>query len=339
MDKGEKILENSSKRELYSKLNNNYHDKREYVSYCSREEYLEKRYSGFLEVCYMFAKNLIQLPQILSHVMNDDERCRYFNFWITDLVRKKWETEWKGKGSVNYIFQALYGVEHLITVSSQKYNCHFDYNSNIDLNLWKERKDLHDYIENYSYIKEKIKSDMHLCKIYSEYFVYIKGLHEKYKGECCNGSSNKCPNQMNLDHFCNNETLNNKLECNETNILTEASAKNEKLVSMDELQEDVISYSTTPSHGYQHDSNGNLSNNNADNYTKIGVSLSFLGILSSFFYMYKFTTFGNWIRSKVLKQNINVNLDQDAQNLLEHDLNNVHENIYNDGYNLTYHPS
>ncbi|SBT56811.1 PIR Superfamily Protein [Plasmodium ovale wallikeri] len=338
MDEGEKILENSSKRELYNKFNNKYHDKREYVSYCSNHEYLEIMYSGFLEVCYMFAKNLIQLPQILSDVMNDDERCRYFNFWITDLVRKKWESEWKVKGIVNHILQALFGVEHSITVSSQKYNCHFDYNSNIDLNLWKERKDLHDYIENYSYIKEKIKSDMHLCKIYSEYFVYIKGLHDKYKRDCCNGSSDKCPNQLDLDYFCNNVTLNNKLECDENKVVATPSREERDQV-LEELDESGR-YKSTPAllHDKNQETTGDITNN-SDYYAKLGTSLSFLGIASTFFYLYKFTAFGNLIRSKVLKKEINVNLDEGAQNSMAHELNNVDENIFTDGYNITYHPS
>lgn len=45
------------------------------------------------------------------------------------------------------------------------------------------------------------------------------------------------------------------------------------------------------------------------------------------------------MRSKVLKQKINVNLDEDSQNLIEHELNNVDKNIYNDGYNITYNAS
>ncbi|SBT01728.1 PIR Superfamily Protein, partial [Plasmodium ovale curtisi] len=52
-----------------------------------------------------------------------------------------------------------------------------------------------------------------------------------------------------------------------------------------------------------------------------------------------FTSFGTWIRSKVLKEKINADLDQDTQNLIENELNEMGENLYNDGYNITYHPS
>ncbi|SBT00681.1 PIR Superfamily Protein, partial [Plasmodium ovale curtisi] len=52
-----------------------------------------------------------------------------------------------------------------------------------------------------------------------------------------------------------------------------------------------------------------------------------------------FTTFGNWIRSKVLKNEMKVNLDEDLQNLTTHELNNLDENNFTDDYNITYHPS
>ncbi|SBT01839.1 PIR Superfamily Protein, partial [Plasmodium ovale curtisi] len=51
-----------------------------------------------------------------------------------------------------------------------------------------------------------------------------------------------------------------------------------------------------------------------------------------------FTAFGTWAHSKILKRKIDVNLDQDAPNLFENELNNVDQKIYNDGYKVTYHP-
>ncbi|SBT01037.1 PIR Superfamily Protein, partial [Plasmodium ovale curtisi] len=52
-----------------------------------------------------------------------------------------------------------------------------------------------------------------------------------------------------------------------------------------------------------------------------------------------FTTFGTWIRSKIVKNKINVILDDEAQNSIAHELNNMNENFYSDGYNITYHTS
>ncbi|SBT00074.1 hypothetical protein POVCU1_057340, partial [Plasmodium ovale curtisi] len=51
-----------------------------------------------------------------------------------------------------------------------------------------------------------------------------------------------------------------------------------------------------------------------------------------------FTTFGNIIRSKVLKTKIKVNLDEDAQNLMTHELNNEDKSFYSDDYKIAYNP-
>ncbi|SBS91743.1 PIR Superfamily Protein [Plasmodium ovale curtisi] len=323
MDKGEKILENSSKYKLYEKLNKECEDKSIYVSYCSKVDYLEKWYSGFLEVCYMFARNFINLRKILSEETDKDKHCRYINFWITDYVRKKLETQWQDQRLINSILPGFLTVENSITSAYKNNNCYFDYISDVDINLWKERKDLHDYIENYNYIKEKIKSDEHLCKIYPEYFAHIKVLHDKYKRECCKSSSNKCPNRMNLHYFCTSDHLFEKLECEVTNEVTLNPPRDEMPQPMVVSTGGEISPSVSALPPEHHpDENADGITNNTNYYSKLG-----------------FTTFGNWIRSKVLKNEMKVNLDEDAQNLMTHELNNFDENNYTDGYNIIYHPS
>ncbi|SBT54123.1 PIR Superfamily Protein [Plasmodium ovale wallikeri] len=335
----EKILKNASKYKLYNKFNEKCDDKSNYVSYCSEVDYLKKWYTGFLDVCYMFARNLINLHEILN-AENNDKRCIYMNFWITDYVRKMLETKWKENPHITSLLRSFLTVENTITDASQKYNCRFDYNSNIDLDLWKERKYLHDYIENYSDINVIINSDGQLCKIYSKYFDYIKELHEKYKQECCNGNFRKCHNHINLDYFCTSEIFNKKLVCDETKEIKEASTGYERPQHMDGTQESDSSHSiNSSSTDHQNDINGYAMNNNTDYYTKLGIGIPFLGIVSSIFYVYKFTAFGNMIRSKVLKTKTKVNLDEDTQNFMGHELNNEDESFYSDDYKITYHSS
>ncbi|SBT59015.1 PIR Superfamily Protein [Plasmodium ovale wallikeri] len=288
----------------------------------------------------MFAKNLIYLHEILKEEEDNDERCRYFNFWITDHVKKKLKTEWNDHRYITSILSGFYGVENLIRASTHNNNCHFDYKSNVDLDLWKERKDLHDYIRNYDYINGRINSNGEFCTLYSKYFVYIKRIHDKYKSDCCNGSSNKCPHLIDLNYFCNNDSLFNKVKCDEKKGISETSSGGERSQSMEGHDGSGKSHAV-PSSLPQDDQNGtgDIIINNTDYYAKLGVSLSFLGILSTFFYLYNFTTFGDLIRSKVLKKGINVNLDEYSQNLMTHELNHGDENIYSDGYNVTYQPS
>ncbi|SBS94410.1 PIR protein [Plasmodium ovale] len=335
----EKILTNSPKYELYKKLYESSDDLYKYSPYCKIVEYLKSWYSDFPEVCYMFARNLINLPQILKEEKDIQERCRYINFWITDHVRKKLETEWQDRSLINSILTAFLTVENSVASESKNNNCHFDYRSTVTLDLWKEWKDLHDYIRNYNYINVRINSDSNLCKIYFQYFNYINNIHEKYKKECCNRNpSDKCPNRMNLDYFCSDSFF-NKLECDVTNRVA-ADSTEEKFLGLEGSAEGGRSPSVSASlSGNYQDRNGDIMTNNSNYYAKLGVSLSFMGILSAFFYLYKFTTFGNLIRSKILKNEMKINLDGNAQKLMSHDLNNSDENNYTDGYNITYHPS
>ncbi|SBT01111.1 PIR Superfamily Protein [Plasmodium ovale curtisi] len=286
----------------------------------------------------MFARNLINLHDILSGE-NKDKHCIYMNFWITYYVRKMLETEWKGNPHMTSMVRSFLTVENAITGASQKYNCHFDYNSNIDLDLWKERKYLHDYIENYDDIKEIINSNGHSCKIYSKYFDYIKKSHEKYKEECCSTSSNKCHNHINLSYFCNNDKFISKLECDENKGVVTASSREERDQVLEEPGESAR-YNSAPSsvHDQNQEVTGDTLTNNSDYYAKLGTSLSFLGIVSTIFYLYKFTTFGKLIRSKVLKTKIKVNIDEDAQNLMTHELNNEDKSFYSDDYKIAYNP-
>ncbi|SBT84122.1 PIR protein [Plasmodium ovale] len=317
----ELILKNSSKYELYNKFNQNIVDTSKYHSYCQGEKYLERWYSNILDVCYKFARNLINLQEILKEE-TEEERCRYLNFWITDYIRKKSEIEWKNKAHINSILRGIFGVENVIREESKNNNCYFDYKSNVSLDIWKERKDLHDYIRNYNDIKEKIMSDVHMCTKYSKYFEYIKGLHEKYKSDCCNNNFHSCPNNINLDYFCRNDTIFDKLECNETEVIAAAPTGDGTYRSID-VKEGLIFHSGFYSQlEHNNQSNRDVITNNSDYYAKLG-----------------FTTLGNWIHSKVQKQKININIDEDAQTLIAQELYDKNENIYTSAYNITYHPS
>ncbi|SBT74284.1 Plasmodium vivax Vir protein, putative [Plasmodium ovale] len=322
MEEAEKILIDSSKYILYNKLNQNCDDVSKYVNYCRRVNYLKRYYSDILDVCYKFARNLINLNEILIEETND-ERCRYVNFWITDNIRRKLETEWHNKDHINSILTGFYSVQYAITTASPSNNCYFDYRSSIDLYLWKERKDLHDYIRNYEYIKKKITLGGDICTTYYKYFDYIKGLHEKYKGECCDYSSEKCHNRINLDYFCTSDSYFEKLPCDGAKgvVADSSEAERDRVLGG---QPEGARFRATPYSSLDTDSDaeGDLLNHNANDYAKLG-----------------FTTFGNWIRSKVLKNKININLDEDAQNFIPHELNNVGENINTDDYSITYHPS
>ncbi|SBS92845.1 PIR Superfamily Protein [Plasmodium ovale curtisi] len=266
MKEAEKILTKLTKYKLYSKIYEEHDDTGEYSNYCRNMQYLIRWYSGIHEVCYIFAKNLINLHEILSEEKDNDKRCIYFNFWITDHVRKKFNTQWEDASKIPNILTGFLTVEKFIADDSK--------NNNLIIN-----------------------SDGNLCKIYSKYFDNIKELHEKYKGECCNGYSHKCFNLIKLDNLCTSNRFNNKLQCNESNGIAKTRTQNDNARDMGELDGSGRSHSALPA-SLEPDihTSGNLLSNNTDYYAKLGGSLAFMGILSTFLYLYKFTTFGTWIR-------------------------------------------
>ncbi|SBT00126.1 PIR Superfamily Protein, partial [Plasmodium ovale curtisi] len=108
-----------------------------------------------------------------------------------------------------------------------------------------------------------------------------------------------------------------------------------------DCSQDGLSYSVAASLPERdQDEPGDMINNSYYYYTKLGVSLPFIGIISSFVYLYNFTTFGTCIISKLMRKNkINLNLDDDTQHLLQHDSENIDLNTYNDDFNINYHSS
>ncbi|SBT02775.1 PIR Superfamily Protein, partial [Plasmodium ovale curtisi] len=271
MEEGEQILASSSKYKLYNKFIEKCDNVDKYSSYCSRMDYLKRWYSDILDICYMFAKNFIDLHEILSEETDNDERCRYFNFWITDYVRKRLENQWKNEDHIKYVLSGLLQVENAIRAALPNKSCYYDYRSKIDLNLWKERKDLHDYIRNYDYINEKTNSHGTFCTLYAKYFVYINELHRKYKNECCNNNyTEKCPNFMDLSHFCTSDIFNNKLKCDENKGIIAASNVEEEHQPIDQQLKGDGSHLATSAFNYQNDTEGDGITNNTDDYAKLG---------------------------------------------------------------------
>ncbi|SBS99392.1 PIR Superfamily Protein [Plasmodium ovale curtisi] len=308
----EKILRGLPKYQLYEKLN----DACENCEYCTYFNFLRTELDSYNENLYKlfctFAKNLVMLSEILQDETVEGDGCKYFTFWIHDEIRKRLNNNEIDNNHVNRILILLLQVHYRIQSSPKPNICYFDYYRKTDLILWKKFKDLYDYSQNFEDIKSKIANDDNLCSIYLKYLTYIESAYEDFKYECCNNSE-KCPNNLNLKDWCSTDDFLLKLSCEESTANAPEISQDAKDQLLQKLHEDY--------------------------YAKLGVSISFLGILSSFFYLYKFTTFGNWISSKILKQKINANLDQNSKNLLEHDLNNMDESLYNDDYNITYHPS
>ncbi|SBT55612.1 PIR Superfamily Protein [Plasmodium ovale wallikeri] len=170
--------------------------------------------------------------------------------------------------------------------------------------------------------------------------LYIERIYKVYKQDCCNSNNPKCPFPNGSNPWCQQNHTLPKLECNKVNPVESAYTEAERAGTVEISAQDGVSYSVaSPLPAPDQDETGDMVNN-SDYYSKLGVSLPFLGILSTFVYLYNFTTFGTRIRSKLLrKSKTNLNLDDDAQHLLQHDSENIDLNTYNDDFNINYHSS
>ncbi|SBS94920.1 PIR Superfamily Protein [Plasmodium ovale curtisi] len=338
MDHSEEILKGLPKYQIYDELNET-QGRNNCYSHCKRLYRFNAQYEGIHDLCCLFEKNLKNLSARIKNENNNTEQCRYFYFWLNDEIRKKLKTRHPNTTNDTNVLLAFYSVGSNINSELSNNNCKYIYDNNVTLDLWKKWKDLYDYIRNYSYIYNKINSN-NLCQIYDKYFAYILSLYGEYKKECCGSSLLKCPNNLNMQEWCKADNIFNKLSCKDTRPITTPFSSHGTPEAAEYQHEDDGTHSALfLAREYKHDTNGDRKTNDIDYYVKLGTSLSFLGILSTFFYLYNFTTFGNWIRSKILKNKINVKLDEDTQKLMPHELNNVDENFYSDAYKIKYVPS
>ncbi|SBT58773.1 PIR Superfamily Protein [Plasmodium ovale wallikeri] len=340
MEQPETILKGLSKYEFYGKLDNK-DNNLEYSSYCTSVDDLESTYHGISELCSMYARNLITLPIALNEITDSVERCSYFIFWIHDKIQKKFNTDWKGKNYINYVLLQFFQVEQAIKANSQNNNCYYEYNANTGLNSWIEWKYLYDYIKNYDEIERKITADNRLCEVYQEYLGSIEKIYGDFKRQCCSGLSDKCPEPLESNEWCTESFKLRKFSCDKFKEVATSSDEYSAIpIGGEEQRGDEphsVAFSTLEN---QLNTNGDGMSNNTYYYTKLGVSLPFIGIISTFVYLYNFTTFGTWIRTKLLgKSKMNLNLDDDAEHLLQHDSENIDLNTYNDDFNINYHSS
>ncbi|SBS93739.1 PIR Superfamily Protein [Plasmodium ovale curtisi] len=320
MAQPETILKGLPKYELYKKLDNK-DDNHDYSSYCTYINDLESTYNGISELCSMYARNLITLSNILSEIPSVDERCRYINFWVHYRISKSFNDQWKHSDNFRYILLKFLTAENNIP-DNLKNNCRFHYYRETDLNLWIKLKDFFDYNRNYDKIKDNINSN-DSCEIYNKYMDYITTTHEEYKNECCNGSSLKCPYNLNIKEWCENTYSLSKLNCNE---YSQASVEPLVDVKSPVLSQDLaidrsdsVTGAFIKSGQSPHDS---ISMDNSDYYVKLA-----------------FTTVGTWIRHNVIKKKkININLDKETKNLIENDSIYPDTNTYSDDFNITYQP-
>ncbi|SBS94470.1 PIR Superfamily Protein [Plasmodium ovale curtisi] len=339
MEHAEEILKDLPKYQLYNKLNEN-GDKNSYCNYCDTVKSFLTPHEGLFGLCCLFAKNLITLPTVLQGVNDEDERCRYFTFWIHDNIRKLLKSH-SGDQVKKYILSSKFSlVLNTIKLFLLHNNCSYESRTDINFELWKKWKDLFDYISNYTEIQNKLNSNSTLCTKYLNYMSYIERVYENYSKECCKGNAMKCHFSFGSNPWCNKDYTLPKLTCAETKVFGDSMEGGENEVTRQHHGTGRSSTQFSLASDGDSESNDNMPLNYSGYHVKISLGLLLSGITFTLFYMYKFTRFGNWIHTKMLRaKKIDDNIDEDAKNFLELESSSVDANLYNDDYNVKYYPS
>ncbi|SBS99254.1 PIR Superfamily Protein, partial [Plasmodium ovale curtisi] len=222
MEHAEEILKDLPKYKLYDKLNEN----------GDKDSYL------------------------LQGVNDENERCRYFTFWIHDNIRKLLNTHSKDQGKI-------------YTISNR-----FSF-------------DLFDYITNYTEIQNKLNPNLSLCPKYLNYMSYIERVYENYSKECCNGNAKKCHFTFGSNPWCSQGYTLPKLICDKNQVLGDSMGGGEDEVTRQQHRTRSPSSQFSLASDGDSVSNDNMPLNYSGYYVKISLGLLLSGITFTLFYMYK----------------------------------------------------
>lgn len=187
-------------------------------AYCNTMKAQFPEYYGFYKLCGIFVRNLKIFSKIMEYENNDNERCRYFYFWIHNELRKKLSNFKDNSEKNTHLVRAFFTVWNRVNKETTKNNCKSVYNYHVILEFWKKLNDLYDYIRNYDNIQKKILVHKDLCLKYKQYYTYITEIHEDYKNNCCKNDTSRCSSYHDINEWCKDERFLTKLDCEEYEV-------------------------------------------------------------------------------------------------------------------------
>ncbi|SBT01590.1 PIR Superfamily Protein [Plasmodium ovale curtisi] len=259
-----------------------------------------------------FCNNISGIIQHMSDQKEKNyisENCAYLNFYIYHRVKIKFRSH---SEVINKILNNIYLVWYIVNRKLLENKCSFIYYHNNDvINKWNDMKVIYDYKENYNYIKDNTKN-YETCKTYEKYLNNVKIIYDQKNIECCQNDKGQC----NIYSF----------ECNtikHPGILLQE-------INCPGLAEDN-------SRETEADGNKDSSDNGSLKTSMVAIS-PFIGILVSFFFSYKFSPLGSWLRSKI-QQTVNIKdipYNEDTEELLAYESEYADINPNNIPYNISY---
>ncbi|SBS89373.1 PIR Superfamily Protein [Plasmodium ovale curtisi] len=271
-----------------------------------------QRYPQIYDFCMSLTGNLGNFDKLKSDGLFDGDRCRYLNLWINDrLIGMRLDTK-----SMDYT--SIIGKIIILFTDFKMYekNCYYDFHLIDGKDYTKVRK-LYNYIMDYGIIKFYANGEYNYeCN--TKNVDYIKdgvNAYNDIKRDCAqNNQKYYCIAMRDFEKVNNKDDL-LKLQCKK--IKSEFPSEIERT---DQLRQGQRTFQ-----GAYHSAGSQVQGNRMESETPDSHALStfeivmslffpFLGLFAIFFILYKFTPFGSWLDSNVLKKKkISHNLNEDDE--------------------------
>ncbi|SBT02024.1 PIR protein [Plasmodium ovale] len=271
--------------------------------------------------CLKLTGILDQFDKLLVSELFDDDRCSIVIYWMYDTLFQ----DIINTKVYNDIYQVIFNIWKCWLKIHKTKKCTNIQPALAVYDTFKKSKMLYYYALDFDSIKAKTKALNFKCT--QQYSDYIKAYVQQY-----NSIKSECENQEKKDkEYCtllekihgikNKNDLSNLEPC--TPVANEVREAGNLMEDQGELEEAEVEPSYAQS-------------SSEDN---VGASVAFplLGVLFISSIFYKFTPFGPWIRSHVLK-NVNQRYvgEEETENILEnsHEFSNINSN--SNGHNIGY---
>ncbi|SBT83028.1 PIR protein [Plasmodium ovale] len=304
-----------------------------------------QRYPQIYDFCMSLTGNLDNFNKLKSDGLFDDDRCRYLNFWIYDRL------EGMGLDTKSMDHPSIIGKIIILFNNFKMYekNCNYDFHL-IDGKDYTKMRKLYNYIMDYGIIKYYANGENNYeCN--TKNVDYIKdgiNAYNDIKRDCAqNNQKYYCIAMRDFEKVNNKDDL-LKLQCKK--IKSEFPSE---IARTDHLRQGQHAFE-----GAYHSVGSQVKGSRMESETPDSHSLSaseivmsllfpFLGLLAIFFILYKFTPFGSWLDSNVLrKKKISHNLHEDdevAEDILDKTYGHMYtpyqSKLHQVGYNSIYNAS
>ncbi|SBS82450.1 PIR Superfamily Protein [Plasmodium ovale curtisi] len=259
----------------------------------------------------------------------NNKNCEYLNYWTYDkLINNNFKVD-KNDLSKSKV---IGNITTLWKVYSDFYpNCQLK-KFNMSTEHFKYMKQLHDYSQNYLSIKEKLCFGKKSCKAcYCTYINNVINVYTAVQKECQSPEGKElCTIFRAIEQEKNPKNLLLEMKCNEE--------------SVDEFLPVGHQFSMGHEDGSNMDGEDDLGSSLERSPSRAGLNagLSILGIsVTSFFLMYKFTPFQNWLNTVIRRLNRNKYFvdKEETDEMLSYSSETEDANLQNNKINVSYNPS